>query len=231
MKIQQLIVLGALLGASHAATAGIMITIEDLNGGATNTKSTAGSSLSLELSESAILQKYFQVSSSQQGVSDAGFFFDFASVNASSSNLVATQTLVNTTTLLGGPAVAISFEFDGFLGPTGLVEWTSTVNAAGIAGLFYDATTLVNGNTILFATNINNQATNTATLLLETNLPLTVVNEMRIGATQAGQGTRLSFDIDTVGQPIPLPGSLALVGIGLAGLGFAGVRQRRKADL
>ena len=229
MKFQKLILLGALVGVSHTALAGITITVEDLFAGGTESKSTAGNSLTLDLSESTILAKYFGVSS-QQAISDAGLFLDTASANSSSSNLVATQALVDATTALGGnAAVGITFEFDDYLGPTGLVEWTSAVNAAGINGMFYDAETLVNGNLVMVATNITSSITTEDSLVLDTTLPLTIDHFMRIGATSAGAATALSLDINTTGQEIPLPGSLALVGLGLFGKGYSSVRRRQTA--
>jgi hypothetical protein len=68
-------------------------------------------------------------------------------------------------------------------------------------------------------------------VILPTTLPLTIAKQMQIGATSSGNDSSLSFDIDTVGRPVPVPapGSLALVALGLVGVAFAGGARRRVA--
>jgi hypothetical protein len=230
MKLHKAILIGVLSLASHASVAGVMITITDLVTSDMDTKSAPGNFLNLNITESSILQKYFGVST-QQGISNAGFSVDVATANASSSNLVALPALVAATGALGGPAVEIDFVFDGYTGPSGLVEWTSAVNAAGITGMFYTAQTLVNGMPVLQTGNITSGATSENTVILPTTLPLTIAKQMQIGATSSGNDSSLSFDIDTVGRPVPVPvpGSLALVALGLVGVAFAGGARRRAA--
>jgi hypothetical protein len=226
MNIQKLILLGALLGAGNVALAGIAINITDLGLAVpvTESYSDPGNSLAVFQTSSPILAKYFGTSI-QAGISDAGVFADSASATAVTNNLTATPALA----AVSGPGVLIEFVFNGFLGPTGLVEWTSSVNSAGPANMFYSVETLVNGNIVLATLSIPGTATSIGELTLDTELPLTIVNRVRIGADAAGAGTLLSLDIVNTGRVVPVPGSIALLGIGLTGLVLARVRPRRAA--
>jgi hypothetical protein len=230
MKIQQLIVLGALLSGGDAALAGVTIKITDFAApGTPETYASPSNILVVTTGTSPILDKYFGTSVNT-GNSNAGVSMDFASAIATTSNLTATQALVNATNTYGA-GLEIEFLFEDFIGPTGLVEWSSRVNASRFENAFYSAQSLVNGNLILQTLgNVSGSQTTEGSLTFDTALPIEILKRLQIGATAVGGALALDFTTDGVQIPIPLPGSLALLGIGLAGLGVAGVRQRRTAD-
>jgi hypothetical protein len=140
---------------------------------------------------------------------------DFASAIATTSNLTATQALVNATNTYGA-GLEIEFLFEDFIGPTGLVEWSSRVNASRFDNAFYSAQSLVNGNLILQTLgNISGSQTTEGSLTFDTALPIEILKRLQIGASAVGGALALDFTTDGVQIPIPLPGSLALSASGL----------------
>jgi hypothetical protein len=101
----------------------------------------------------------------------------------------------------------------------GSYEFTSTSNASSAAGAFYSVETLIDGVALLDAVIISDTVTTeTATKAFAIGSPYSIAHNLELTATTPF-GV-LAFDATTsAGEAVPAPAPLALVALGLVGLG------------
>ena len=221
--MKKLLVFLALAIAASPASAFIRITIQDLVGGGSElfvdqaqgipgevVLGTPGQA-TITTADSSILGTYYAAGSIQSAVSNYLSADPFADLINSSINLNGIGAFDD--------AIVVNIAAD-YLQPEGDQGLATTVlNAATIQDASFDATVFVSATPLLTELDITTGDTFTDTELVDlVSKPYTITHAFRLASL--ADGSDLGFDISTEVVGVPTPGPLALIGLGLAGLGF-----------
>ena len=211
-----------LLLSSQVALAVPTLTMEviDLTGGAateTFTDAATPGSLSVTTGNSAILATYWGTASLQvAAANNIDPTQPFGELINASINLDAIAPL--------GTNVGIEIVADGYSNlPAGAAEAFTIINAATVDQTEFDAAVFVDAVEIIDVEGINTTDTYAASkpITIGTTYSITHIFDL----TSSGVGGDLGFDISTAVGAVPVPAPLALMGLGLAGLGFIRMRK------
>jgi hypothetical protein len=165
--------------------------------------------LGVDSTESSLLGDYW-VGSIQIAASNYASTDELAQFISASINLNSTSAL--------GENLVVNIAATDYFNPTGIGTFETIINASTLVDTSYDATVQVAGTPLLTEIDVTDTNTYSATASIPVPTPFQITHAFRLSSD--AEGADLSFDISTRALPTPSPASLALMGLGLVGLGM-----------
>jgi hypothetical protein len=138
--------------------------------------------------------------------------------NAAFAEFINASINLNATASPLGENVIVRIEASEFVVPADSpARYDTIINASTLIDAEFNASVFIDGNLVLEET-VTNTDTETASGILDIGNPYNLVHAF--GLVSLADDGDIGFDISTRVSGVPVPAPLALIGLGLAGIGF-----------